>query len=252
MRRSVHGGWGSRSTGPLDQVTKALVLIPIDLPTGQTLMEDAQPVRSMPGNGWRVGSGRTTSLAHQGHDDPRQRAPEDDHGDDHQDPHPPVPAAVAVSVSHHGRGLLNSILLPPVSNNPAPPDRGERPRSRRAGAIASSRARSADRRERFGPTEEIPLDELDAQSTKRLRFGLGLHALGDQHGSGEGGEVAEPGGERLACRIPVDAPDDADVQLHDVGLQLEDVAEAGEAGTGVVDRDPHRSVPVSYTHLTLP
>src|SRR5664280_678292 len=185
MRRSVHGGWGSRSTGPLDQVTKALVLIPIDLPTGQTLIEDAQPVRSVPGGRWRVGSGWTTSLAHQGHDDPRQRAPEDDHGDDHQDPHPPVPAAVAVSVSvsHHGRGLPNSILLPPVSINPAPPDRGEwppllegrgnrvvvRPFSRSAGAVRADRTDTPGRA-RCSVHGAFPLRTRSPRPRRSTRF----------------------------------------------------------------------------------
>src|SRR5687768_2802982 len=43
-------------------------------------------------------------------------------------------------------------------------------------------------------------------------------------------------GEGLPDRIERDPGDEASVQLHELGTELEDVAEAREPGAGVVDR----------------
>jgi len=47
--------------------------------------------------------------------------------------------------------------------------------------------------------------------------------------------VDHPGDERLTGRVAVDAVDDAQIELHVIRTELEDMAQAGESGTGVVD-----------------
>ena len=68
---------------------------------------------------------------------------------------------------------------------------------------------------------------------------LRLDALGNQPAAGRPGEVAHAVDERLAGEVGVDPADQADVQLHEVGPQLHDVAEVGDAGPRVVDGEAH-------------
>ena len=53
-------------------------------------------------------------------------------------------------------------------------------------------------------------------------------------------EVGHPRDQCLACRVAVDPADEPDVELHQVGAELKDMAKAGVASPGVVDRQPNR------------
>ena len=61
---------------------------------------------------------------------------------------------------------------------------------------------------------------------------------GDQFCARLAGEPDESGGDRPVRGLRVDAADDADVELDDVGRELEDVPQAREARTRVIHRDP--------------
>ena len=65
----------------------------------------------------------------------------------------------------------------------------------------------------------------------------GLDALGDQAAAGGAGEMAHADDHGLAAQVGVDPPDQADVELHEVGAQVDDVAEVGDPGARVVDRE---------------
>ena len=56
------------------------------------------------------------------------------------------------------------------------------------------------------------------------------------------GELGERRGHRAAHRIAVEVAGEADVELDDVGAELEDVPQARIAGAGVVDGDAHAGV----------
>ena len=51
--------------------------------------------------------------------------------------------------------------------------------------------------------------------------------------------MQQAGHERLTCRIESYVGDERSVELHELRTQLEDVAQAGVAGPGIVDRPPH-------------
>ena len=87
-------------------------------------------------------------------------------------------------------------------------------------------------------TEEVALAELDLQRTELVALASGLDPLGDQHAAALSSEVDDPRDERLADIVVIDVADEPDVELHEIGSQLEDVAEAGEARAGVINRDP--------------
>ena len=53
------------------------------------------------------------------------------------------------------------------------------------------------------------------------------------------GEPHQRGRQRVSCRVGVDAVGEVEVELEDVGAELEDVLETRVAGTGVVHRDAH-------------
>ena len=82
-----------------------------------------------------------------------------------------------------------------------------------------------------------PLAVVDAESAQGVELRCGLDALGDDQRAGLGREADEGGDERSLDRVGVDVAGEPDVELDEVGRQLEDVAEAGEARTGVVDRE---------------
>ena len=77
---------------------------------------------------------------------------------------------------------------------------------------------------------------MDAELADGRQLGVGLQALGDDLRAGLVGEVDERGGQRPADGVGVDAAGEVAVELDDLGRQLEDVGERGEAGAGVVDR----------------
>ncbi len=79
----------------------------------------------------------------------------------------------------------------------------------------------------------------DVDLTERGELVLGFDALGDEVGPDLLGEDEQSGGQGAPRWIGVDAAHRIEVQFHDVRAQVEDVAQAREAGSGVVDRDPH-------------
>jgi hypothetical protein len=75
----------------------------------------------------------------------------------------------------------------------------------------------------------------NAERLEGAELGGGFDSFGDDGCADLAGEGDEGRGERSAHRVGVDAAGDGDVEFDDVGLQAEDVSEAGEAGAGVVD-----------------
>ena len=80
---------------------------------------------------------------------------------------------------------------------------------------------------------------MDAQPAQGRRLGLGLDPFGNEDVPSGVGVVPQAGGKGLAGRVDVDVAHQGDVELHEVWLELQDVAEAGIAGPGIVHRDPH-------------
>ena len=106
------------------------------------------------------------------------------------------------------------------------------------------RGRRARRREDVGPdgrgaAEQPALAVVDLGGAQDGELLLELdslrhHARADLAGEGDGGAQHRPAGE-----VPVDAHHERARELEEVGAQLGDVLERGEAGAGVVDGD-HR------------
>src|ERR1019366_8463374 len=93
----------------------------------------------------------------------------------------------------------------------------------------------------LGPPQEPALADVAAQPASRVQLDPRLDALGDQGGTCLSSEVAQAGGERLASRVGVDVAHQPYVELHEVGPELGDVAEAGISGAGVVNPETDRS-----------
>ncbi len=91
--------------------------------------------------------------------------------------------------------------------------------------------------DRRGTSKQVPLAELRAERRDRVRFRLRLDPLGDQPATGGTREVAHADHHGLAADIAVDIPHEPDVDLHEVGPQVDDVGEVGDAGTGVIHRE---------------
>ncbi len=64
-------------------------------------------------------------------------------------------------------------------------------------------------------------------------------------------EVCQGGDKHLADRVAVDAADERPVELDEGRAQLDDVAKAGEAGPGVVDRLAVPTLPLIAGSLDL-
>jgi hypothetical protein len=65
---------------------------------------------------------------------------------------------------------------------------------------------------------------------------LGLDPLGDQPPVRGAREAPEANDEGLAGQVVIDAADQADIDLHEVRPQRDDVAEIGDTCAGIVDR----------------
>jgi hypothetical protein len=91
--------------------------------------------------------------------------------------------------------------------------------------------------------EVVALSVFDAEGVQGVEFGLGVDAFGEEDGADIGAEVHQRGGEGAAYRVGVDASGEGDVEFDDVGLEVEDVSEAGEAGAGRSPK-PVRNAPV--------
>jgi hypothetical protein len=89
--------------------------------------------------------------------------------------------------------------------------------------------------DRNGTPEQVALAELHAEAAEGASLGALLDTLRQEGTAGGLGEVAHAGDERLANGVALDVADQAAVQLHDLGMELDDVLERGEAGAGIVD-----------------
>src|SRR4051812_27607625 len=87
----------------------------------------------------------------------------------------------------------------------------------------------------FGSPEEESLAEFDVELAKHLQLSVTLDALGDETAARRPAEVTQAGDQGLAGGVDVEAGDPRPVELHELRLELEDVAEAGESGAGIVD-----------------
>ena len=72
----------------------------------------------------------------------------------------------------------------------------------------------------------------------------GLDTLGDQPGVDAAGELAEHLDERRLCRVTVQVRNQRTVELHEIGVQRQDVMHAGISRAGVV----HSNKPAEFTH----
>ena len=85
--------------------------------------------------------------------------------------------------------------------------------------------------------EKISLDALHTERLDGHQLARRLDALGNDPGAGLGREAGQGADERMADGVVLQPADQTAVELDDVGAEGEHVAQAGEAGAGVVDRD---------------
>src|SRR5207247_7022588 len=88
---------------------------------------------------------------------------------------------------------------------------------------------------RGGGTQVEALAVVHPQGPERLDLPFALDPLGDDRDADVIGEGHERGGQGTPCALHVDVPGQGEVQLDEVGAQLEDVAQAGVARADVVD-----------------
>src|SRR3954468_845178 len=86
--------------------------------------------------------------------------------------------------------------------------------------------------------EQISLHVTHAQPHERVELGLLLYALGDEDGVHRAGEVHEQPHQGLLYLVQVDVAHQREVDLDELGPQLEDVLQARVARAGIVDRQP--------------
>ena len=87
-----------------------------------------------------------------------------------------------------------------------------------------------------GAGEEVALGVGNADLAQGGELGGCFDAFTDQGDLAFVGEVPHAVHERAAARVGVDAVDDGDVELDDLGVQLKDVPQARVPRTGVIDR----------------
>src|SRR5207253_2109988 len=87
------------------------------------------------------------------------------------------------------------------------------------------------------PSEIEALAVGDSQGAQEGEILVARDALGDDRGADSFGETDERGGKSLAGGVARDLLRQAEIELHDVGRQPEDVPQVGEAGSNVVDRN---------------
>lgn len=84
------------------------------------------------------------------------------------------------------------------------------------------------------PAETVTLTEGQSESLQRQEFGVGLNALRHERGPQVDSEDGQSARQSRPCRVGIDSAGERDLELDHVGNQAEDVAQAGEAGPGVV------------------
>ena len=90
-----------------------------------------------------------------------------------------------------------------------------------------------------GPGEEVALAVAHAELRERLDLGGALDALRHDRRVDLLGERDQAGCQRLPRAVGLDAVDQRAVELDELRLEPQDVAQAREARAGVVDRDAH-------------
>jgi hypothetical protein len=85
--------------------------------------------------------------------------------------------------------------------------------------------------------KDVALSELDAEGAQGGGLVLGLNPLGDEAAARGAAEVAHADDQGLAPQVRIDPPDEADVELHEVRSQVDDVSEVGDPRPRVVDRE---------------
>jgi len=118
------------------------------------------------------------------------------------------------------------------------PDRAGPPPRDQVGRPRSSSGRAATRPSRLRTSEEIALTEADGECPQGRELIFGLDPLRDEGGTGTPCEVHHSRHESSADRVLPDRAHEADVDLHEVRAQLDDVAEARVPRAGIVDREP--------------
>ena len=93
------------------------------------------------------------------------------------------------------------------------------------------------RHHRQRPGEQIALAAIHAQFAHHCAFGCGLDPLRHHLAAGFARELHHRCGNRAAGRVAVDIAGDGHVDLDDIGLEIEHVAQAGIAGADIVDGD---------------
>src|SRR3989441_8068614 len=94
-----------------------------------------------------------------------------------------------------------------------------------------------------GPGKVESLAVVDTERSDQFEILVAGNALGHDGSSDAAGEPDERRCERLAGRIARDLLREAQIELHDVGSQPEDVAEVRKTGADVVDREPRTAFP---------
>src|SRR3954470_6457130 len=97
-------------------------------------------------------------------------------------------------------------------------------------------------RQRARPGQVEALAERDVEVDQRLQLLVALDPLGDHRRAALLRERDQAGRQRLARAVVVDRVDQRAVELDEVGVEPEDVAQAREAGAGVVDRQADAAV----------
>ncbi len=95
---------------------------------------------------------------------------------------------------------------------------------------------------RHRPAPEPALAVADVQVQQRAGVVGGLHALGHHERAQPGGEVHERADQAVQHPVGGQAVDDAAVELDDVRLGDDDVAQRGEPGPDVVDGQAHAAL----------
>src|SRR4051794_14973180 len=90
---------------------------------------------------------------------------------------------------------------------------------------------------RAGEVETLAAADREVHQARELA--LALDALRDDDRADVAGERDDRGGQRLAHRVLVDPAHERAVELEDLRVHARHVAEGGEAGADVVDRDAH-------------
>ena len=86
--------------------------------------------------------------------------------------------------------------------------------------------------------DEVSLACIDSQLHQAVELRLGLHPFGDHHRVDLSCDLEDAACQTTSRGVGIDRAGDRDVDLQDIGTDLENVREAREACTDVIDREP--------------